>query len=108
MVVASEFGRTLSTNGQGSDHGWGGNYFVLGGDVKGGQMLGSYPGRLTEFVSEANVGRGRFIPTTPWESIWNGVSEWYGIDAAGRAEILPNMANFDAGDIFTQAQLYKP
>ena len=108
VVVASEFGRTLSTNGQGSDHGWGGNYFVLGGGVKGGQMLGSYPGRLTEFVSEANVGRGRFIPTTPWESIWNGVSEWLGIDAAGRAEILPNMANFDAGDIFTQAQLYKP
>jgi cullin-associated NEDD8-dissociated protein 1 len=108
VVVASEFGRTLSTNGQGSDHGWGGNYFVLGGGVKGGQMLGSYPGRLTEFVSEANVGRGRFIPTTPWESIWNGVSEWYGIDAAGRAEILPNMANFDAGDIFTQAHLYKP
>jgi len=107
VIVASEFGRSLSTNGQGTDHGWGGNYFVLGGNVKGAQMLGKYPSRLTQFVSEVNVDRGRFIPTTPWESMWNGVSEWWGIDAADRAEILPNMANFNASQLFSEAQLYK-
>merc|ERR1712176_281711 len=43
-VATSDFGRTLSPNSQdGSDHGWGGNYFLMGGQVKGGQILGSYP-----------------------------------------------------------------
>ena len=93
VVVASEFGRTLSSNSQGSDHGWRGNYFVLGGDVKGRQMLGNYPSRLTEFESEANVGRGRMIPTTPWESVWNGVGEWMGLDDQARDELLPYMCS---------------
>ena len=107
VVVASEFGRTLSSNSQGSDHGWGGNYFVLGGDVKGRQMLGKYPSRLTEFESEANIGRGRMIPTTPWESVWNGVGEWLGLDAQARVEMLPNMVNFPTDAMFTHSQLYK-
>jgi cullin-associated NEDD8-dissociated protein 1 len=107
VVVASEFGRTLSSNSQGSDHGWGGNYFVLGGDVKGRQMLGKYPSRLTEFVSEANIGRGRMIPSTPWESVWNGVGEWIGLDAEDRLELLPNMANFPVDAMFSHSQLFK-
>jgi cullin-associated NEDD8-dissociated protein 1 len=107
VVVASEFGRTLSSNSQGSDHGWGGNYFVLGGDVKGRQMLGKYPSRLTEFVSEANIGRGRMIPSTPWESVWNGVGEWLGLDAEARLELLPNMANFPTDAMFSHSQLFK-
>ena len=106
VIVASEFGRTLDTNGQGTDHGWGGNYFVVGGGVKGAQMLGQYPNRLIEFESDANVGRGRMIPTTPWEAVWNAVSEWWDIGPADRDEILPNKANFGADAILTRAQLF--
>ena len=69
-------------------------------------MLGRFPSRLTEFESEANVGRGRFIPTTPWESIWNGVAEWWGLDGAGRDAVLPNKANF-ASEILSLVDLFK-
>ena len=33
--TASDFGRTLSSNGDGSDHGWGGHQLIVGGAVKG-------------------------------------------------------------------------
>lgn len=81
LVVTSEFGRTLTANSNdGSDHAWGGNYFLLGGDVQGGQILGQYPSDITEGSSELNIGRGRLIPTSSWESLWNGVLEWMGLD----------------------------
>lgn len=48
LVVTSDFARTLTENSsQGSDHGWGGNYFVMGGNVKGGQVLGQFPDDIT-------------------------------------------------------------
>jgi hypothetical protein len=42
VLEASDFGRTFGTNGAGTDHAWGGHYFMLGGGLKGGQMLGEY------------------------------------------------------------------
>ncbi|KAL7539351.1 hypothetical protein ACHAXR_009213, partial [Thalassiosira sp. AJA248-18] len=62
IVSASEFGRTLTSNGLGTDHAWGGNYFILGGNVKGGLIHGQYPADLTDQGS-LNIGRGRLIPT---------------------------------------------
>lgn len=94
IVCVSDFGRTLTSNTQGSDHGWGGNYFVLGGNVNGGQMLGKFPERLVEEHEPLNVGRGRLIPTTPWESIWQGVGEWWGLTSEQLADVLPHSANF--------------
>jgi uncharacterized protein DUF1501 len=44
--TVSDFGRTLSTNGNGSDHAWGGNHLVMGGAVAGGRVYGSYPASL--------------------------------------------------------------
>eukprot|EP00462_Mataza_sp_D1_P003544 CAMPEP_0175118958 /NCGR_PEP_ID=MMETSP0086_2-20121207/19891_1 /TAXON_ID=136419 /ORGANISM="Unknown Unknown, Strain D1" /LENGTH=342 /DNA_ID=CAMNT_0016400157 /DNA_START=16 /DNA_END=1044 /DNA_ORIENTATION=+ len=38
VVVVSEFGRQLKTNGQGTDHAWGSNQWIMGGSVKGGQI----------------------------------------------------------------------
>merc|ERR1712070_521951 len=73
VVMISEFGRSLTTNGLGTDHAWGGNYFVAGGDVKGGQILGEYP-KEVKAGSYLNLGRGRMLPTTSWEAIWNGIS----------------------------------
>ena len=56
-------------------HGWGGNHFVPGGSVNGGKIHGSYPDDLTD-ASLLNAGRGRIIPTTPWEGLWQPVGEW--------------------------------
>ena len=108
VVVVSEFGRTLTSNGHGTDHGWGGNYFLMGGAIKGKQMLGKFPERMAEFESDLNMNRGRVIPTTPWESVWNGVAQWYGItDRAALAEVLPHAANFPKSTLFKKAQLFE-
>ena len=108
VMVVSEFGRTLSSNAQGTDHAWGGNYFMLGGEVKGGQVLGHYPDRLGYYGSELNLGRGIYVPTTPWESLWNAVCPWWGIDDPGQiSDILPNKVNFPSSDLFTRADLFE-
>lgn len=79
IVVASEFGRTISPNSNaGADHGWGGNYMVMGGSLDGGRVLGKYPDDLTN-ESRLNASRNtrtRFIPTMSWEHIYNGIAEW--------------------------------
>lgn len=107
IVCLSDFGRTLVPNAVGTDHGWGGNYFILGGNVRGGQILGQFPDRLDEDYNDVSLGRGRVLPTTPWEAIWNGVSEWWGVDEEEKARILPHAANFPSSALFTQKQLFK-
>ena len=59
VVTVSEFGRTLTSNGLGTDHAWGGHHTVLGGGISGGQILGNYPEDLTEAPTSLNIGRGR-------------------------------------------------
>ena len=107
IVCLSDFGRTLNSNSRGTDHGWGGNYWVAGGNVKGKQMLGQFPPRLTEFESDVNVGRGRFIPTTPWESVWNAVGEWLELGPDELHDVLPHKRNFPPGSIFRKDQLFE-
>ena len=114
MAVAtlSDFGRTLTSNGRGTDHAWGGNHMVMGGEVRGGQMLGAYPSTLTESdTNPLNIGRGRLIPTTPWEAMWNGLAEWFGVSADEMDIVLPNKHRFDASNphhLFSREQLFNP
>jgi uncharacterized protein (DUF1501 family) len=76
-----DFARTLTANsGEGSDHAWGGNYFLFGGDVKGGTIHGEYPPDITA-SGPLNIGRGRLIPTLSWESMLNGIMQWMGLDS---------------------------
>jgi len=80
IVVQSEFGRTISFNSNdGADHGWGGNYMVLGGGLRGGRVLGKYPDDFTPTsrLNASKNSRVRFMPTTSWEHVFNGISEWY-------------------------------
>ena len=81
VLSVSEFGRTISSNGNGgTDHGWGGNHVVLGGAVKGGQVFGQYPDDLSD-DGPLSTGRGRIIPTTPWDGVWAPMAEWLGVEA---------------------------
>ncbi|KAL7563666.1 hypothetical protein ACA910_013399 [Epithemia clementina (nom. ined.)] len=93
IVTVSDFGRTMTPNsGEGSDHGWGGNYIVTGGGVKGGQGFCNYPSDITA-TSPWNVGRGRILPGCAWESMWNPIVEWMldgQLSNAERNEILVN------------------
>ena len=44
IVIVSDFGRSIKSNGRGTDHGWGGHYPILGGSVRGGHIiLGDFP-----------------------------------------------------------------
>jgi uncharacterized protein (DUF1501 family) len=90
LVISSDFGRTLTPNsGEGSDHGWGGNYFITGGAVKGGRIHGEYPADITA-TGPLNIGRGRLIPTLSWESILNSCLQWMGVPDADLDYCLPN------------------
>lgn len=91
LIITSDFARTLTANsGEGSDHAWGGNYFVMGGSVRGGQVLGEYPADITQ-DGPYNVGRGRLIPTSSWESILQSVAEWMGVETTQELDYcLPN------------------
>ncbi|KAL7561156.1 hypothetical protein ACA910_011978 [Epithemia clementina (nom. ined.)] len=91
LLVVSEFGRTLTPNTNlGSDHGWAGHYFALGGALDGGKVFGDYPTDLTD-DGPLNVGRGRLIPTLSWESIYTPLCEWLGLSIGDCEEyVLPN------------------
>ncbi len=95
---ASDFARTLSSNGQGSDHAWGGNQFVLGGPIAGGNIRGDYPTSLLNPVdgtgSSINVGRGRLIPTTSVDQYYSEIVQWFGVPPSSLLEVLPNLINF--------------
>lgn len=93
ILSASEFARTLTSNGAGTDHAWGGNAFMLGGSVRGGRIHGQYPTDIRD-GSELNIGRGRLIPTLSWEGLWNGIAGWFGVEGSNLDWVLPNLKYF--------------
>ena len=97
--TASDFARTLGTNGQGSDHAWGGNHIVMGGGIKGGRVYGEFPTSLLEPISQEygnlNLGRGRLIPTTAVDELAAELAMWFGVNnEADLKTVLPNIGSF--------------
>lgn len=88
----SDFGRTLTSNGQGSDHGWGGHHMVMGSAVNGGALYGTYP-ELSD-SSPLDVGRGIYIPTTSVEQYFAELALWFGVSPSNLDEVLPSVRNF--------------
>ncbi|MEM7475792.1 MAG: DUF1501 domain-containing protein [Planctomycetota bacterium] len=92
--TASDFARTLSSNGNGSDHAWGGNHMVMGGSVSGGQVYGDYPASLA-LGNPLDQGRGRLIPSTSVDEYNADLACWFGVENNAELEdILPNIRNF--------------
>ena len=74
--------------------------------MHGARVLGDYPESLLE-TSSVNIGRNhRIMPTTPWESVWTGVSEWFGVPSERMAGVLPNAANFAPATLLSAQQLF--
>lgn len=107
IVTGSDFGRTLTPNsGGGTDHAWAGHYFMMGGDVKGKQIMGTYPD-VTEASQYRLESRGRMVPTTPFDAMWNGVAQWMGVsDEQSLDSLLPDRKNFPKCMMFTDSQLF--
>lgn len=92
--TASDFGRTLSSNGRGTDHGWGGNQIVMGGPVVGGKLHGDYPTSLAP-GNPLDIGRGRLLPTTSVDEIAAELALWFGANNDSTLEaVLPNLRRF--------------
>jgi len=99
LFTASDFGRTLTSNGQGSDHAWGGNQFVVGGSVRGKHIYGSFPSLAINPDSgpEQNpldTGSGRLIPTTSCDQFFAELALWLGVSPTDLPLVLPNIGNF--------------
>jgi uncharacterized protein (DUF1501 family) len=88
----SDFGRTLTSNSNGTDHGWGSHHLVVGGAVQGQNMYGQYP---VIGSNQANdVGAGRLIPTTAVEQYAGTLARWFGLSDSQVRAVFPNFANF--------------
>ena len=90
----SDFGRTLTSNGKGSDHGWGAHHLVMGGAVNGGTMYGTYPTLHQDHPMD--TGRGVFMPTTSTEEYFGELALWFGVAPSDLDRVLPNVRNFYA------------
>ena len=93
--TASDFGRTLSGNNDGSDHGWGSMHFVLGGAVNGKRFYGTAP--VVANNGPDDVGQGRLLPTTSVDQYGATLGKWLGLSDSDLVTVLPNLANYNIG-----------
>ncbi|MCU7828150.1 MAG: DUF1501 domain-containing protein [Candidatus Thiodiazotropha sp. (ex Myrtea sp. 'scaly one' KF741663)] len=107
----SDFGRTVSNNGSGTDHAWGAHHIVMGGDglgsagnLDGGRMLGSLPD-LSLGGTDDYSGKGRIIPTLAQDQLNASLCNWFGVDTTLMPNIFPNLVNFQTGGGIDSAYL---
>lgn len=91
--TASDFGRTLQSNDDGSDHGWGSHHFVMGGAVNGKKIYGTAP--AVGNGTPDDVGQGRLLPTLSVDQYASTLASWFGVGAGDMTTVLPNMGNYN-------------
>jgi len=95
--TASDFGRAYMPNGSGSDHGWGGHHFVVGGAVQGGRIFGQMPSLAIGGPEDS--GEGRWIPTTSVDEYAATLARWFGVADSDLPLVLPNLGRFASKDL---------
>lgn len=95
--TASDFGRTLQSNGDGSDHGWGSHHFIMGGAVNGGRYFGVAP--QISLKSPDQVGRGRLLPTVSVDQYAATLATWFGVSPSELSSIAPNIGRFNGANL---------
>ena len=101
--TASEFGRCMVANGDGSDHGWGGTHFIIGDAVKGKDLYGSTPvyEQDAEFdpTTGHDIGQGRLLPTTSVDQYAATLAKWFGVPDSDLPLVVPNIGSFSQRDL---------
>jgi uncharacterized protein (DUF1501 family) len=95
--TTSDFGRTLTSNGDGTDHGWGSHQMIMGGAVNGGEVYGTFPDLI--IGGKDDIGEGRIIPTNSMDQYAATLASWYGLPAGNFADVFPNLARFNDVDL---------
>ena len=91
--TASDFSRTLRSNGRGTDHAWGANAMVFGGKVDGGKIFGTFPDLTLDGPDDVGRG-GRCLPSTAADKYFAELLRWFGVSSGNMSYVLPNVANF--------------
>lgn len=95
--TASDFGRTLVSNTDGSDHGWGSMHFVVGGSVLGKSYVGAAPAIANNGADD--VGQGRLLPNLGVDQMAATLGKWFGVSATDMGTVLPNLKNFSTQNL---------
>ncbi len=99
--TASDFGRTFTTNGDGTDHAWGSHHFVMGGAVRGQNIYGQYPtlGADVGGFNNPNMVSNALIPTTAVDQYGATLGAWFGAPQSELSSIFPRLPNFSVRDL---------
>lgn len=97
LFTASDFGRTFTSNGDGTDHGWGAHHFVMGGAVKGKNIYGTVP--PAGLGHNLDVGSGALLPTISVDQYAATLGTWFGLSATQIADVFPNIGNFSTRNL---------
>jgi uncharacterized protein (DUF1501 family) len=95
--TASDFGRTLPCNGNGSDHGWGSHHLIMGGAVKGRRTYGRFPTLAVNGPDDTST--GRWIPSTAIDQYFATLATWFGVDAGNLGTVFPNLNRFSTPNL---------
>ena len=95
--TASDFGRTLTSNGNGSDHGWGSHHFIVGGAVNGGRFYGTAPSVSVD--TDDQVDQGRLLPSTSVDQYSATLAKWFGVSTSELPSVAPNIGRFATSDL---------
>lgn len=94
--TASDFGRTLSNNGDGTDHGWGGHHLVVGGSVRGQRLYGRMPSLSPSAQNPDDAGWGQVIPTLAADQYAATLASWFGLSSGDREILFPNLQHYNS------------
>jgi len=97
VFTASDFGRSLSSNGDGADHGWGSHQLVLGGAVRGGRFYGQMPSWKIDGPDD--YGAGRIVPSSSVDQYAATLAQWLGVDSSALTTLFPNLDQFSSPNL---------
>ena len=92
LFTASDFSRTFTSNGDGTDHGWGAHHFVMGGAVNGREIYGRFP--IFGLNNNQDSANNAYLPVTSVDTIGSTLGKWFGVSDANLDTVFPNLHNF--------------